>query len=623
MKNVIQQVIVAVAALFFSFSAAAQTKTTGYYPMKLKNRAGGSSNVSAVYFIMTAQMWDANATNAVLRFTMKSDSSGYIGHLDPVTATTNSSTYSYRIDTMPCYNTADSTLLLYIPHLQSGRCMVSLNYKMTMTPVLGGGAYSLAEPNINSTVDPNTGILFDKFEFSYDTSGTQGTLYIDPTAVDFFAIPITLTLNGDTSGAPLGAKRNDLMSTMRATLKKYDQSTNSIWDSLAMYDATNTTVLRLAAPYLAPNFDTTYLTNASAYGINYKKALIKHYLSTGDSIGINCDELFESGEEVYDIYKQLPSQDSGAYIFYGKMSKVGNDTVWSFTNNPQTDSAVTRTVNMSDANSYDFFAPGVAPFDTPDQTIKSIIVRQITAAFTVGLLPAPNSTMLDSAYLNAPLANPYYSLNSRLPGATASNGPWYNLYTRAVHSAIPQLYAFAFDDELGQSGTLTSTVPSDTVTVTIGSMGNTVIPPNSFQQPPMPASNVSWTGFTQSGNYWTTTATWSAPQGQVANAQYYWMLTDANFVVPADTLIAYQLAHPNQAPGQTTTINLPLTYFGSNTPSSSTQLQVIVCGGNVSCPTTNSVFIPNGPGTAPVSPVVSAKEPKNKKAKKKSGKGKN
>jgi hypothetical protein len=606
MKNILTHAGLTIVCLFFSFIINGQTNTTGYYPMKIKNSAASSSSVSAVYFIMTAQMWDSTATNVVLRFTWSADSSGYIGHLDTITENTSSSAYSYRIDTLQGYNTADSSILLYIPHLQSGRCMVSLNYKMTMTPVLGAGAYSLAEPNINSTVDPNTGILFDKFEFSYDTTGTQGTFYIDPTAVDFFAIPITLTLNGNSSGAPLGARRDSLMNTMRATLKKYDQTSNSIWGSLAMYDVTKTTVLRLAAPYLAPGFDTTYLTNAATYGISYKKALMNHYLSTGDSIGINCDELFESGEEVYDIYKQLPAQDPGAYIFYGKMSNVGNDTVWSFTNNPTTGNAVTRTVNMSEANSYDFFAPGVAPFDTPDETIKSIIVRQITAAFTVGLLPAPNATMLDSAYLNAPSSNPYYSLNSRLPGATASNGPWYNLYTRAVHSAIPQLYAFAFDDELGQSGTLTSTVPSDTVTVTIGNMGSTVIPPNSFQQPPMPAINVSWTGFTQSGQFWTTTATWSAPEGQVANATYYWMLTDANFVVPADTLIAFQLAHPNNAPGQGTTINLPLTYFGSNSPSSSTKLQVIVCGGNVSCPTSSSVFIPNGPGTAPVSPTPSA-----------------
>ncbi|MGL5889971.1 MAG: beta-1,3-glucanase family protein, partial [Bacteroidia bacterium] len=320
MKYLAQLVLIVALCFLFSENTNAQANTTGYYPLKIKNRAGGSSNVSKVYFIMTGQMWNTQATNAVLRFTWSADSSGYIGHLDPVTATTNSSAYSYRIDTMPGYNAADSTLLLYIPHLQSGRCMVSLNYMMQFPPVTGSnGVVSLQEPNINNPGDANSGILFDKFEFSYDTTGASGTLYIDPTAVDFFAIPITISLAGETSGAPLGAKRDKLMNTMRATLTKYDQTTNHIWDSLAMRDASKTTVLRLAAPYLAPGFDLSYLSNANQYAINYIDTLCTYYIKTNNPVLINCGELNQTGFEVFDIYNQTPAQNPGAYIFTGTM----------------------------------------------------------------------------------------------------------------------------------------------------------------------------------------------------------------------------------------------------------------------------------------------------------------
>lgn len=604
MKNALSFLVTTLCCVVFFVNAGAQTNTTGYYPLKIKNRATGSSNVKHVYLIMTGQKWDKATTNCVLSFAWSATKKGYVGSLQPITATTTSAAYSYAIDSLPNYNSADSSVVLYIPHLQSGRCMVSLNYTMSMSPVQGtDGSYSLAEPNINSTVDPNTGILFDKFEFSYDTTGATGTFYIDPTAVDFFAIPISLSLGTQQSGSAQGAKRDALMSTMQSTLKKYDQTKNHIWDSLAMYDVSNTTILRLAAPYLAPNFDTTYLRNKSKYGISYIDALIDHYKSTKHVVIVDCSELNEAGEQVFDSCKVSPATDPGAYLFYGVMSSDGKS--WTFTNNPKVcKKKITQVIYINQANSYDFFAPGVAPFATPDETVESIIVRQLTSAFTVGLLPAPDSTLLGGSYFSNS-TYPFYALDTLLPGATNKNGPWYNLYTRAIHSAVPQLYAFAFDDELGQSGTLTGTNPADTATVTIGSMGSTVVPTNGFKPAPMPATAVSWTGFKKSGKYWVSTATWSSPPGQIAGVSYYWMLTDANFIVPADSLIALQLATANAAPGKTTTIRIPVSYYGSNTPSPQTQLQVIVCGGNVNCPTVGNVFIPNGPATSPVSPTKS------------------
>lgn len=415
------------------FAAAAAQTPTGYYPLKIANKAKGTSNVSATYLIMTGQMWNKQATNCVLQLTWSKTNCGYLASLVPVTMQTNPATYSYRLDTLQKCSGAGDTVTIYLPQLQSGRAMISFNYMMQMPPVAAAnGTISLQEPNINNPEDANNGILFDKFEFSYDQTNT---MYIDLTAVDFFAIPMGLALNGQSSGVTKATSRTALLSTMQKTLKTYDKSTNGVWSKLAMKSSDGKTILRLASPYLAPNFDLTYLTNKKTYGIDYIDTLCMYYARNQYQLVIDCSELNDTSFEVFDIYNETPAQDPGAYFFTGTMSADGK--TWSFTNNPTSSiGPVTRTVNMGQADSYDFFAPGVAPFDTPDKTIKSIIIRQISSAFTVGLLPVPNGDTLNPAYL-AP--STFYPAKSVLNGTSTANGPWYNLYTRAVHSAIPQI----------------------------------------------------------------------------------------------------------------------------------------------------------------------------------------
>ncbi len=541
---------------------------------------------------MTGQMWNTAATPCVITFTYSATQNAYLGSLTPVTMQTTPASCSYRLDTM------QSNVFL-IPQLQSGRCMVSLNYQMQMPPVVNdSGQISLQEPNINNPLDANSGIVFDKFEFSFDNTNT---LYIDPTAVDFFAIPVSISVGGSSSGAPLNTTRDVLMKKMISTLKANDKTANKIWSTLIMdtVEKSDTMIYRLAAPYLAPEFDLTYLSNATTYTLNYIDTLCAHYANTQDTVVINCTELNSTGFEVFDIYNVLPSADPGAYLFYGVMSANGQS--WNFTNNPlpTTGQPVTRTIDMGSASSFDFFAPGVAPFDTPNKTIKSILVRQITAAFTVGLLPAPAGMMLDSNYLSNPGQYPYYKTNKRISGAGSKNGPWYNAYTQAVHSAIPQLYAFAFDDELGQSGTLVSSNTSDTVSLVIGSMGKAKVPKYTYYPPLVAPAITNSPSFTQdtTTNTWSATISYTVPAGSPTNAQFYFLpFGGAGYITPADTLVAWQLKSPpaSTAGTQTYTLTLPDSVFvGGN--ANGAGINAISCGGSYACPTSTNVFLPGGP----------------------------
>ncbi|HLF66215.1 MAG TPA: hypothetical protein VI522_01225, partial [Gammaproteobacteria bacterium] len=163
-----------------------------------------------------------------------------------------------------------------------------------------------------------------------------------------------------------------------------------------------------------------------------------------------------------------PGVGDGKYMFVGQVS-ASNPNIFVFT-------SPIEIVNLEKPeNSVPFFAGAVGTFDHENDTAKSIIVRQLTSAFTVGLLPAPDNTLLDIAYFEANKEK-YYQDNIILTEAgQARGGPWYDLYGRALHSYQKPIYTFAYDDALGQDGTLHVSVHEGITTptrITVGDMRN-------------------------------------------------------------------------------------------------------------------------------------------------------
>jgi hypothetical protein len=513
------KLITKIGLLLAFMASCVYTNAQPYYPIKLVNNTNsGNNNVDSVFIIFTCQDYTTNAYHSVLQLNYDSVRKAQVASIVRIASTTNAGNYSYRLDKLQGYDAVSKSVKIFIPHLQSGRATISLNYPLSMYPVIANAAdtdYSFVQPSTSNPSDNNYYRFFDKFEFSYTQNNT---LYIDPTAVDFFCIPINIhDTKNQNSGAPLGINRDFIMSSIRRTFKS--TSSHASWDSLFLKQFNDTTIVRVNSPsntLFSPN----YLSNGS---FNYIDSLIKFYQN--NSVVIDCSALRDSNGAVYKFYNYsdsvTPANNPGAYLFTGK---INSRKKWVFKNNPSggfrvmTDSSI----NMDSVTSWDFFGPGVSPFATVNYTVQSILVEKLTGAFTVGLLPAPNGQKLDSAYLQNTSA--YYQPNKQLHNTTT--GPWYNLYTQALHKVIPQIYAFAFDDLLGQSGTLTSSDNTDTVTITLGNMGNiNVMPPTPYNV--LPATLTYNSGFSKQvlngDTVYVDTFHWTNPSSQPANAGYFFV----------------------------------------------------------------------------------------------------
>jgi hypothetical protein len=322
---------------------------------------------------------------------------------------------------------------------------------------------NIVDPDGFNLKDPNYYTLYDKVEFTYTDKGN----WINPTAVDFFSMPIAIAQAGSQSGftqAGLTATRATVLQTIQNLFAAQDLTAAKVWNNLFVkYDGS--TVLRLMSPGKAmanggsTQFDPMYLDNA-IYGFNYTNNLWGYYaalFSNGNYLEVDCSEL----QGVFALDN---------YIFRGTI--VGTQFV--FKNQTST---YTVTIDRP-STSQPFFAGAGDSFAATNNTPKAIIVRDLTAAFDVGLLPAQNVTLSKNYFV----ANKgqYYTVNPLLPAPGQSTGRWYDLYSQALHSfgVAQPIYTFAYDDILGQDGTLhdPNALRPSQVNVTLGDMSGTSIP---------------------------------------------------------------------------------------------------------------------------------------------------
>jgi hypothetical protein len=143
-----------------------------------------------------------------------------------------------------------------------------------------------------------------------------------------------------------------------------------------------------------------------------------------------------------------------------------------------TSSDGTHRVELSPpSNSEPFFAGAGDSFNAANNTPKAIIVRNLTAAFATGILPVDTgSHVLSKAYFEAKKET-FYKPNANLTACGPWTGPWYDLYSKALHSLGHNIYTFAYDDVLGIDGTATSHLSeSPHAYITLGDLSGTHIP---------------------------------------------------------------------------------------------------------------------------------------------------
>lgn len=575
MKNKIKHFILSILTTLFVLGSttASATVTGGYYPLKIVNKAANSKNVQHTYLLLLAQDWTAAQNNCVISLSYDASRNAQVATLIPITQSTNSKQYTYAIDSLQGYDSTTQSVLIYIPHLQSGRCMVSINYELYMPPVAGStGIMSLQDPSVSDTSDINYDVVYDKFEFTYDTTGTRGCVYINPTAVDFFSIPIKLERDNVKSGNINDLKRDVIVDTIMSVLNKYDLTPTHTWQSLIVKDSS---VIRMTSPSLAIGFDTSYLSGQS---YNFIDTLIEYYKS--NTLYVDCSEI------------------SAGY--YGGTIDSSNN--WNFVNGNNKVS-----INMNTVKTTNFFGPGTAPFATPNRTVESILVKNITSAFTVNMLPDVNGDTLEKPFNSAK----FYKVNPRQNTPTTV-GPWYNLYTRALHTAIGNsIYAFAYDDVLGQDGTLSGRDTTKTITVTIGDLGNMYIPPHKDLLHVYAPTIKTNTGFVCGDSLCTLRVTWknpptaASPYKQPENAKYFIMLAgsdSAGFNIPADSIVSLQQGHFYSYTDTCGVLVLPKSVLTGNY---ALLAQVMACGGPESPSTgSSSVILANAHGSSVIAPNV-------------------
>jgi len=437
------------------------TAKSNYFPIQIVDnlKDNNEQGITNAYLLMLAKQIPEVKTDpanaCVIHFTSEDLDGKTVatGHCIVPQVDEDIGQQAQTLSSLPGYNANTHSILVYIPKVQSGRAFLSLNHKLSMYTLETDHTISYQAPDDSNKQDPSYDIIYDKFEFTY---GTDGVFWISPTSVDFFSIPISLIKYGTTetsgdlqasSGAPLNQTRTQIINNMNQTLATAE---NPWTDLLHTYDDTK---IRIAAPHIAPNFPKdSYLNSYVTTFRNYYK---------DKTLTINCSELIgDAGHPMplgqkYGYVASGPAKGQPLYPanlypeLYKFTGKVNAQNQFVFSNQIGVDQvnqtkgkhlgAVSATIDLNNTVQIakGFLEPGQAgtAFATPDKTLQSVLVKNITAAWSVGLLtPSPQQNVsLSTNYFENHKSN-YYQTGS------------YDVYAKAIHAIMPNTYAYAYDD---------------------------------------------------------------------------------------------------------------------------------------------------------------------------------
>lgn len=422
-------------------------------PVVIKNNLGIAANTDVYVIVKGSLFGPTQDVQCLVQF----DTEGQ-GHCVSVTGTTNIASYSYKLSSFPTNpDTVTGGVKFYLPQMISARMYFSVKSALRIRIDTSNPSHpTILDPNGFDTRDTNYYTIYDKIEFTFNDIG----VFANPTAVDFFSLPITLNWEGQTSG--FSSSRSSILNSVTTLFttesSSKSPSTYSEWSKIFLSytgldysGGSSTSTLRVVAPGKAmvntgaisnPVFANDYLSNAATFGFDYINAIWLYYSQPGKMLKIDCSEL--ANDPAFSP-KLADYNFKGTVVGY---SSTGGTLV--FTNDAQT-----ATVSIGRPQSISFFAGAQGTFEYPNHTAGALIVRSLSAAFDAGLLPAPDGAILSKNYFIS-IHNSFYQANSLL--GAGNTGPWYDLYSKALHSisASQHIYTFAYDDVLGQDGTLST-----------------------------------------------------------------------------------------------------------------------------------------------------------------------
>ena len=399
---VVTVVVVALVVLVTVNRVAHSQDQVARLPVTFSN-ATGSSEPVYIYVIVT----DTSRTGA--------DKLGWVDaggafHLWPKTTGTTPQAAPDAAISGPA---AGSSKTLALPANVSGRIYYSVGRKLDFSLVgAADGTTGLIQPAPWNSSDNNHDTVFDWTEFTYTGAGTPGAgLWANPTQVDQFAIPATVSITGaDGSTESAGALRSGGGQQVIDALEA-----DPVWASSVVKDSRGA-VLRILAP-----------SHASQAGV-----LPTSYL----------DDYVSQAWSAYTTktLTVVPSSDQPDRKFFCHTS----GDVMSFT-----DSSGATVASFDKPSSTDVWGcngnlNGVGNAALPnDQTIGPIS-RTLCAALTRGTLGTADTEPVTDAATYFP------------------NSSGLNLYAKTVHAAMKdgRAYAFPFDDVGAHESLVSHTNPS-------------------------------------------------------------------------------------------------------------------------------------------------------------------
>lgn len=366
-----------------------------------------------------------------------------------------------------------ASVTIYVPDpSNSGIFIVSLDSAVTL-PTDSSGKITNPSPT-DASLSPYSQFWDMGVEFSYDTSvGTK--VDVDVSAAAQFAIPQYVYMNnvdaGLTNNTGLYQSRSYILNYVNQvfTWAATNFGASGLqWANLFVpsYSTTTSSIYRLietgkAMTAATPLFDPNYLNNGAAYGYSYLAHIQNYYTSHTLTMTIPPTGSQVQGEVFQGNVSGGVFQFNGSYGSQVTFSPFGSGSTVLIYENPQ------------------YLTTG----GTSPNYVETQVGKAFGEAVIAGLLPTTIS--LDFSTLTSLPASlsggrsAYYQINTNLSALGQHTGPWYDLYSKALHAlattASPgALYTYTFDEPLWDNVNLTSSVDPFTngtfISITLGSM---------------------------------------------------------------------------------------------------------------------------------------------------------
>jgi hypothetical protein len=395
----------------------------------------------------------------------------------PITAATKPADFAFD---------AVNTTTFRMAPLSSGRMYVSINKPLIMhiNPDL-----SIAEPSVydsNPVSNPDYKTMFDKIELTYNPDGAT---FINPTAVDFLSLPLSIAQDDKLYG--LTTDRQTAFTQIENTFGEEISTTE--YRKLIIRDGN--IILRILAPGRdSASFNDKYMDDYinwlfDEYYFNALHTLTLQLVESGAVILGEPNILTPEEGQFTGFVKTLSNGEKG-FVFTNSLGDTITIPRSGFTSNGLFMAAMDNiTVTLGDATKARIAAiiSGIKP-PRPDAkaaenalraNYHAVAVKYIVSAWAVGLLPVPNGDAINEDYIRGKIGTDVktiYTERAPLRDDLLNRGPWYQLYGKAIHLLTPHLYAFPYDDVLGLDGT-NGANDSFPVTITLNSMAGSAVPP--------------------------------------------------------------------------------------------------------------------------------------------------